>query len=101
MSTKNFETRLMEDRRYLLLQLLSEQNAYRTNASLLHAGLHNLGITVSRDAVMTDLHWLKEQHLLALEEIVPGITVATLSARGQDAVTGAAVVPGVSKPTLR
>lgn len=101
MSPKTFEERMQEDQRHLLLKLLSEQNAYRTNASMLHAGLHNVGITISRDRVLADLHWLKEQALVSLEEVVPGVVVATLSARGQDVVTGAAFVPGVSKPSLR
>lgn len=101
MSNKTFEERMQEDRRHLLLKLLAEQNSYRTNATLLHAGLHNLGITVSRDVVMGDLYWLKEQHALSLEEIVPGVIVATLTARGQDVVTGATFVPGISKPSLR
>lgn len=101
MTQKSFDERMREDRRHLLLKLLAEQNAYRTNASMLHAGLHNVGVTVSRDVVMSDLYWLKEQALLSLEEVVPGVLVATLSARGQDVVTGATFIPGVSKPSLR
>lgn len=99
--SKTFAERMLEDRRHLLLKTLSEQNAYRANVNMLHAVLHMIGITVSKDAVMTYVYWLKEQHLLSLEEIIPGVTVATLTARGQDVVTGAAFVPGVSKPSLQ
>ena len=79
---KSFAERLREDRRLVLLRLLSEQGGYRANSSVLHAGLHHLGVAASRDDVITDLHWLAEQSLLGIAEAVPGIYVATLSARG-------------------
>lgn len=98
---KTFAERLREDRRLVLLRLLNEQGAYRANSSVLHAGLQHLGVAASRDDVVTDLHWLRDQALLSLEEAVPGLYVATLSARGRDAVEGLCLVPGVSRPGPR
>lgn len=98
MTTKTFADRLREDRRLVLLRLLNEQNAYRANSSVLHAGLHHLGVAASRDDVLTDLHWLQDQGLLSVEEAVPGVSVANLSARGKDVADGCSVVPGVSRP---
>lgn len=100
---KSFAERHREDRRLVLLRLLSEQPGYRANSSNLHAGLYALGIAGSRDDVTTDLHWLREQSLLHLEELpeVPGLYVATLAARGEDVVRGHAYVPGVSRPSPR
>lgn len=98
---KTFEERLREDRRLVMLRLLSEQSAYRTNSSILHAGLHHLGVSATRDDVLTDLHWLREQSLVSLEQATEGVFVATLLARGLDVATGQATVPGVSRPSPR
>lgn len=99
MTTKTFAERLREDRRLVLLRLLSETAGYRCNHSILHSGLHGIGIVSSRDDVFTDLHWLGEQGLVRLSEHVPGVLVAELTARGHDVVQGFANVPGVSKPS--
>lgn len=95
---KTFAERLREDRRLVLLRLLSEQNGYRANSSVLHAGLEFLGVAASRDDVATDMAWLRDQGLLNLVEAVPGVNVATLTARGHDCATGLCLVPGVSRP---
>lgn len=101
MSAKTFAERLREDRRLVLLRLLSEQNGYRANASVLHAGLHALAVAASRDDVRTDLHWLQDQSLVRLSEPVSGVLAAELTARGHDVATGLAVVPGVNRPSPR
>lgn len=94
-----FAEKYREDRRLVLLRILAEQPRYRCNSSNLHSVLDALGVAASRDDVRTDLHWLRDQSLLSLEEAVPGLHVATLTARGLDVSTGAAVVPGVARPT--
>lgn len=99
MSTKTFAERLREDRRLVLLRLLAEQIAYRTNSSILHAGLHHLGVASSRDDVLTDLYWLRDQGLVRLDQPVEGVVVAELTSRGSDVAKGHAEVPGVSKPS--
>lgn len=96
---KSFAERLREDRRLVLLRLLSEQAAYRANSSVLHAGLYHLGVAATRDDINTDLNWLQEQGYISLTLAVEGVYVATLSARGRDVVEGTAVVPGVSRPS--
>lgn len=97
----NFTEHLRQARRLVILRLLSEQNAYTTNSSVLHRALHHLGIASSRDDVATDLAWLAEHGLLTLEQPVPALYVATLTARGHDVVLGNAIVPGVSRPSPR
>lgn len=96
---KTFAERLREDRRLVILRLLAEQNAYRSNSSVLHAGLHHLGVNGTRDDVLTDLHWLRDQGYLGMETAVPGVHVATLSARGKEVAEGQVQVPGVSRPS--
>ncbi len=96
---KSFEDRLREDRRLVVLRLLREQPGYRLNSSNIHAGLQHLGVVTTRDHVLTDLHWLAEQNLVRVEEAVPGVEVATITARGDDVAAGRAMAPGVSQPS--
>ncbi len=101
--SKTFIDRLREDRRLVLLRLLSEQPGYRANSSNLHAGLYALGIAATRDDVTTDLHWLQEQSLVRLESLpeVPDLVIASITPRGDDVVKGTAIVPGVRRPGPR
>lgn len=97
----SFDAILREQRRLVMLRLLSEQTAYKANSAVLHSGLVFLGIASSRDDVRTDLHWLRDQNLLTITEVAPGVEVAALTGRGLDVVQGHAVVPGVARPTPR
>lgn len=101
--SKTFTDHVREDRRLVLLRLLSEQPGYRANSSNLHAGLYSLGIAATRDDVTTDLHWLKEQALVRLETLpeVPDLAIVDITSRGSDVVKGVAVVPGVRRPGPR
>lgn len=100
---KSFTERLREDRRLVMLRLLSEQPGYRMNSSNLHAGLHHLAVAASRDDVATDLHWLRDQSLVQLETVpeAPSLYLVTITARGNDVAVGNASVPGISRPTPR
>jgi hypothetical protein len=98
---KTFADRLREDRRLVILRLLSEASGYRANSSVLHAGLQYLAIAASRDDVLTDLAWLQDQGLVRLDQVTDSIQTVTLSARGDDVAHGRAIVPGVSRPSPR
>ena len=92
-----FATFLAEDRRLVILRVLAELPAYRTNSFLLQTLLAKWGHEPSTDQVKGDLAWLQEQGLLALQD-VEGVYIATLSTRGADVAAGRAVVPGVKRP---
>lgn len=100
---KSFTERLREDRRLVMLRLLSEQPGYRMNSSNLHAGLHHLAVAASRDDVATDLHWLRDQGLVLLDTVpeAPSLSLVTITGRGNDVAVGNATVPGISRPTPR
>lgn len=100
---KTFAEALREDRRLVILRLLKEQPQYRMNSSNLHAGLHHLAVASTRDDVITDIHWLREQGLVQLDEVpeVPGLYLVSLTTRGADVASGAARVPGISVPHAR
>jgi len=85
------------DRRLVLLKALESAAQYRANAYLLRRFSDSLGHVVSADRIEQDLAWLAEQGLVTVEKTLE-VTVATLTARGQDVATGRARVPGVQQP---
>ena len=96
MST-NFASFLAEDRRLVILRVLADMPAYRTNSFLLTTLLGKFGHEPSADQVKGDLAWLQEQQLLTIE-VVESVHIATLTTRGADVAAGRAVVPGVKRP---
>ena len=93
----DFKTIIREDMRLVILRLLAEMPAYRSNSSVLLAGLENFGHAPTRDTVKTEVQWLAEQDLVTVENVGP-VVVATLTERGGDVAKGRAVVPGVKRP---
>ena len=94
----NFGDLQNEDQRLAILELLAQdRGGYTLNESMLQSGMGYVGHKCSRDCIRTHLFWLGEQCLVTLDER-PGFYVATLTARGLDCATGAAVVPGVKRP---
>jgi hypothetical protein len=93
----DFANHLAEDRRLVILRVLLESAGYTANEYLLHSMVERLGHMVSTDRIRTDLTWLKEQDLLAVDDVA-GVLIAKLVARGEDVARGRAVVPGVKRP---
>lgn len=97
MATKDFAQHLRQDQRLVLLRILSEMPSYRANSSVLSNLMHQMGHTMTRDQVKTELRWLAEQGLLSLEE-AGSVIVATLEERGQDVAEGRGRVDGINRP---
>ena len=95
--SKTFEERLTEDRRLMILRILQQMPANRSNSSVIADSMSLWGHHLSRDYVRTQLRWLEEQELMSVEN-VGGVLVVNLAERGHDVATGAAVVDGVKKP---
>lgn len=93
----SFERLMNEDRRLVILRVLTEDPGYRANAYVLRPALEAMGHTVSLDKLEGDLAWLAEQNLLSIERATH-ITVAILTQRGADVALGRASVPGVKRP---
>lgn len=90
---------LSADRRLVILRILAEMPTYTANSSVLHAVLNDWGHAPSRDVVKSELRWLEEQQLLAIEEIGEGaVLMAKLTERGADVAAGRARVDGVKRP---
>jgi len=88
---------VQEDRRLVILRILSESDQYSTNEHLLKMGLHAFGHNVGTDLARTELAWLKEQGLVSVDEI-GGVQIPKLTGRGLDVAQGSTVVPGVKRP---
>lgn len=95
--SSNYAQTLTEDRRLVILRVLSEMPAYKANSSVIYTLLSNWGHSPSRDQVKSDLRWLEEQQLVQVEE-VGTVFLATLNERGQDVSAGRALAPGVKRP---
>lgn len=95
----NFETKLKEEMRLVVLRLLNELPSYRGNSSTLHSGLDRWGLSFSRDQVKTELYWLKDQGCLSIEMEDPAVIVVKLTERGQDVAENRARVHGIKRPS--
>ena len=91
--------RLRAHLRLAILRFLTKEAAFRANSSWLKdLCTDQAGFSVTRDQVRTELAWLAEQGLVTTSEAIEGLVVATLTERGGDVASGAAVAPGVLKP---
>lgn len=95
----NFETKLKEEMRLVMLRLLNELPSYRGNSSTLHSGLNHYGLSFSRDQVKTELYWLKDQSCIEVEMDSPEVIVVKLTERGQDVVENRARIHGIKRPS--
>lgn len=88
---------LREHQRLVILRILTEMPAYRSNSSVLSQALTNYGLDATRDQTKTQIHWLGEQGLVQFEDL-DSILIITLTERGSDVAAGRAIVPGIKRP---
>lgn len=93
----NYAQMVQQDRRLVILRILSESDQYSTNEHLLKMAMHMFGHNVGTDLARTELAWLKEQGLVSVDEI-GGVQIPKLTGRGLDVAQGSTVVPGVKRP---
>ncbi|WP_419737723.1 hypothetical protein [Ruegeria sp.] len=84
-------------RRLAILTHLSACLEYASNSEILMDVCNGLGITTSRDRLVSTLAWLSEQELVTLEDH-EGFVLASATARGVDIAQGRALHPGVRRP---
>ena len=96
-TSQSFAEYEREHRRLAILSMLMQASEYQLNESLLASTLHAMALTVSHDALRTQLAWLREQGLVTIEEVA-GLQIATLTQRGMEAAQGIIEVPGVRRP---
>lgn len=86
-----------EDRRLVILQLLQEAG-YEVNDSILISALDDYGHRVSRDVLLGDLAWLRDQGLIADRDLSGVTVVAAITQRGLEVADGRSQVPGIKRP---
>ena len=86
-----------EDARLRILQVLAQNPSYTMSHRVLGSSLKQLGHTLSADAVITHIYWLKEQGLVTVTE-EGQFVLPRLTDRGLDVGAGSARAPGVARP---
>jgi hypothetical protein len=94
---------LDEDRRLVILRILSEAHDYSLNESLIERMLAHLRLgVVGRDVLRAHLVWLETHALVALEKLDLNSTkelwVAKLTKTGQEVAQGRPW-PGIARPS--
>lgn len=87
-------------RRLAILRHLERCSNYSSNASILVDVLHGVGVTSSRDQVITEIAWLTENGL-ATYEGTEDFIVVTASRRGVEIARGQVTHPDVQRPAPR
>lgn len=96
----DYASTLRKHRRLAILRHLADCAEYTGNASILQDVLRGLGLPSTRDQVVTELTWLREQGFVAFEDRAEFIVV-TASARGVELAKGIATHPDVQRPSPR
>jgi len=93
-----YADRLRAHARLAILRFLDGAPQYTSNVSLLAELLPDVGITMSRDQITTEVRWLEDQGLVHCEEHSAGFVIVEATVRGQEVAQGIAAVPGVKRP---
>jgi hypothetical protein len=89
-----------EHQRLSILHGLAAMDNYSANNSIVQSICAQYGNQMTSDKVLTHLAWLKEQDLIATQQLGT-YTIATLTNRGLDVERGMASQPGVKRPGPR
>lgn len=92
-----YNEELEKCRRFLILELLGVAADYSLHEHHIKAGLRDKLMGSGTDALRASLQWLGDQGLVYLKQ-PGGVWLATLTARGDDVLTGLTANPGVSRP---
>lgn len=96
----SYTATLRKHRRLAILRHLEKCADYTSNASILTDVLDGVGVTSSRDQVITELAWLKENDFVSYEDGGDFIVVEA-TARGVEIATGRAMHPEIQRPKPR
>ncbi|MDD9873998.1 MAG: ArsR family transcriptional regulator [Gammaproteobacteria bacterium] len=86
--------------RLSILMLAAEVGNGCVNEDILIRGVEAAGHWVSRDALLTQVEWLKEQGLVETNT-VSQLVLVKITRRGADVAAGRSNVPGVDQPPIR
>jgi len=87
-------------RRIAILRHLEACADYTSNGSILQSVLFGVGIKSTRDQVITELAWLREQGFVDYEDRADFIVVSATT-RGVEIARGLATHPEIQRPSPR
>jgi len=93
----SYSDTLRQHARIAILRFLEDAPRYTSNVSMLTSQLPLIGISFTRDQVVTELAWLKEQGLVETEE-TGAFIVAIATTRGVEIAQGIARHPEIQRP---
>ena len=94
---EEFQRRMVEDRRLVILRYLDEEPDGRMSVSLMTDALEIMSHCVPRTTVLEDAGYLEGLGLLRVE-YVGSVPILRVTARGAEVAKGLIEVPGVKKP---
>lgn len=86
--------------RLSILMLAAEVARGCVNEDILIRGVEAAGHWVSRDALLTQVEWLREQGLVEVTT-VSQLVLVKITRRGADVAAGRSKAPGVDEPQIR
>lgn len=92
-----YPDRVRHHRRLAILRHLEACAEYTSNASILQDICNRVGVISTRDQVVTEVFWLKEQGFVATNDVGDFIVV-TATHRGVELAQGIATHPEVQRP---
>lgn len=93
---KTAEQKQTEYVRCQLLRLLNGTAGGCSNSGLLTDQLRNVGVAITHTAVKSELRWLEETKLIAVDIAAGETLVVSITERGEDVANGLARVDGVA-----
>lgn len=94
---EEFQRRIVEDRRLVILRYLDEEPDGRMSVSLMADALEIMSHRVPRATVLEDAGYLEGLGLLRVE-YVGDVPMLRVTGRGAEVAKGLIEVPGVKKP---
>ena len=95
------DTTLREHRRLHILQQLESAAEYASNSETILDILRGAKLSTTRDQLVTELAWLKEQGFVAVDGLDGDFVGVTATVRGVEVARGQAFHPGVRRPGPR
>lgn len=95
-----YQETLRQHRRLAILRHLEQVSDYTSNVSILTDVLDALGVTSSRDQVVTEVTWLEQNGFVTANDTA-GFIVVEATHSGVDIARGRATHPDIRRPTAR
>lgn len=97
--SRAYSERVAEERRLVILTILSDMPERRLNLGTLYNELDALAVPCTLADLRADSEWLASQRLVERDEPAKGVTVLMLTGDGLEVARGKRSYPGVMRPS--